>query len=649
MLPSYVGIVPKKSALIDGFANYDGCKCVQLRAWDEHGRPSIAMNSTNTARHPSAMHAAKLGLSGLTIISWIAGVTYLRQLTGDASLPYSRPLVLFVVLTFIAGFYYGERRAPASFYYAGRRRGSAPAWQVWLAGLTIPVGLHWFVHQLFIDGSVDTAGIFSLSLLLNSILLITTWWWSVSTSTELRGLEVHPEELPDSRGFRYEHPAASSHRRTCFRRLHDRWIAGAALLAGVIAILGSSSRELHLPVPEVGLFLVAGFGLLALSHLVRSRAIWEIEPIGLPNALARRWMSSALTFVAVGAVVAMLLPTGYAGIIPGVFARLAGTLNSVSISLPSPPSEPNRDSGVVLPSPDMRLVNPMPPVRPQTPAQDPPPASSATSPPSELTLTEPILTIGLLIVTTILIYTLARFFWRRRATLSVLRVLDYLARLSWLVVLAVISVVRDLIYVGRQVAQSSVATASTRRSAFNVRMPAFRLRSLDERGWLEYMVLSLFRRAERLGRHRPPNMTAGEYASHLRSDLAIAEPELSLLIDRFHQTRYGEHSPSTDEVDEAKRWWIRLKAVFQRVRVPISRERARLQANRTVGTPNLARTESPLKPNSGEPPGWFRVVDMILGIARAVFFVALFLVGLVAIIAISAALAGVVDPGAFVR
>ena len=199
MLPSYVGIVPKKSALIDGFANYDGCKCVQLRAWDEHGRPSIAMNSTNTARHPSAMHAAKLGLSGLTIISWIAGVTYLRQLTGDASLPYSPPLVLFVVLTFIAGFYYGERRAPASFYYAGRRRGSAPAWQVWLAGLTIPVGLHWFVHQLFIDGSVDTAGIFSLSLLLNSILLITTWWWSVSTSTELRGLEVHPEEHPASR------------------------------------------------------------------------------------------------------------------------------------------------------------------------------------------------------------------------------------------------------------------------------------------------------------------------------------------------------------------------------------------------------------------------------------------------------------------
>ncbi len=607
------------------------------------------MNSTNKARHPSAMHAAKLGLSGLTIISWTAGVTYLRQLTGDASLPYSPPLVLFVVLTFIAGFYYGERRAPASFYYAGRRRDSVSAWQVWLAGLTIPVVLHWFVDQLFIEGSLDSAGIFDLSVLLNSILLITTWWWAVSTSTELRGLEVHPEELPDSRVFRYEHPAASSHRRTCFRRLHDRWIAGAALLAGVIAISGSMSSEFHLPVLEAGLYLVAGFGLLALSHLVRSRAIWAIEPIGLPNALARRWMSSALTFVAVGAVVAMLLPTGYAGIIPGVFARLAGTLNSVSIGLPSPPSEPNRDSGVVLPPPDMRLVGPMPPVRPQTPAQDPPPASSATSPPSELGLSEPVLTIGLLIVAAILIYFLVRVACRHRAKLRVQEVLDYLAKLSWLVALAVISAVRDLIDLGGQVAQSGMATASTRRPAFNVRMPAFRLRSLDERGWLEYMVLSLFRRAERLGRHRPPSMTAAEYASHLRSDLATAEPELSLLIDRFHQTRYGEHSPSTDEVDEAKRWWIRLKSALQRVRVRVSSERARLQANRTVGTPNLARTESPLKPNSGEPTGWFRVVDMIVGSARAVFFVALFLVGLVAIIAIPAALAGVVDPGAFVR
>ena len=607
------------------------------------------MISTGKARHPSVMPMVKTGLAGLTTISWMAGVAYLGQLAGDTSPSYRPPLLPFVLLTFLAGFYYGQRRAPASFYYAGRRRNAVRAWQVWLAGLTIPVVLHWLVDRLLFEASGGSAGTLGPSVLPTSILLITTWWWAVSTSTELRGLELRTEELPDGRGFRHEHPAASSYRSRCFRRLRDRWIVGAALLAGVIAILGSVSGEFHLPVPEAGLYLMAGFGLLALSNMVRSRAIWQIEQIELPEALARRWTSSAVTFVAIGAALAMLLPTGYGSIFSGTVAQLTSTLDSVSISLPSPPSQPNRDSGVVLPPPDMRLVSPMPPVRPQTPAQHPPPASSATSLPSEVGLSEPVLTIGLLIVTAILIYTLARFFWRLRATLSVLRVLDYLARLSWLVVLAVISVVRDVIDVGSQVAQSSFATASTRRSAFNVRMPAFRLRSLDERGWLEYMVLSLFRRAERLGRHRPPSMTAAEYASHLRSDLATAEPELSLLIDRFHQTRYGEHSPSTYEVDEAKRWWIRLKAVLQRVRVRVSRERARLQANRAVGTPNLERTESPLKPNSGEPTGWFRVVDMILGIARAVFFVALFLVGLVAIIAIPAALAGVVDPGAFVR
>ena len=607
------------------------------------------MISTDKARHPSVMLAVKTGLAGLTTISWMAGVAYLGQLAGDTSPSYRPPLLPFVLLTFLAGFYYGQRRAPASFYYAGRRRNPVPAWQVWLAGLTIPVVLHWLVDRLLFEASGGSAGTFGPSVLPTSILLITTWWWAVSTSTELRGLELRTEELPDGRGFRYEHPAASSYRSRCFRRLRDRWIVGAALLAGVIAILDSVSSEFHLPVPEAGLYLMAGFGLLALSNMVRSRAIWQIEQIELPEALARRWTSSAVTFVAIGAALAMLLPTGYGSIFSGTVAQLTSTLDSVSISLPSPPSQPNRDSGVVLPPPDMRLANPIPPARPRTPAQDPPPASDAASPPSELSLSEPVLAIGLLIVAAILIYFLVRVSLRRRAKLPVRVVLDYLARLWWLVVVAVINAVRDVIDVGSQVAQSGIATASTRRSALHVRMPAFRLRSLDEREWLEYMVLSLFRRAETLGHRRPPSMTAIEYASRLRSDLAIAEPELSLLIDRFHHSRYGERYPSTDEVNEAKRWWIRLKSALQRVRVRVSRDKPRPRTNRTVGAANLTRTEPSLKPNSGEPTGWLRVVDLIRGIVRAVFFVALFLVGLVAIIAIPAALAGVVDPGAFVR
>ena len=482
------------------------------------------------------MSLAKPGFSGLITISWIAGVAYLGQLAGDAALSNRPPLLPFALLTFLAGFYFGHRRAPAGFYYAERRREGVSAWQVWLAGLTIPVVLHWFVDRLFIEGSAGSAGVSGFSVFLNSILLITTWCWAVSTSTELRGLGVRTEELPDSRGFKYEHPAASTHRRTCFRRLRDRWIAGAALLAGVIAVLGSMSSEFYLPVVEAGLYLVAGFGLLALSNLLRNRANWQIEQIELPEALARRWRSSAVTLVALGAALAMLLPTGYGSNLSGISTLLAGALNSVSISLPSPPTQPNRDSGVVLPPSDKRLVDPLPPVRPQTPAQEPPPASVTPNPPSELSLSEPLLMIGLLIVAMILAYFFVRVAWKRRTELRVLEAADHLARLSWLVLLAVISVVRDLIDVGGQVVQSSIATASSRRPAFRVRVPAFRLRSLDEREWLEYMILSLFRRAEKLGHHRPTSLTAGEYATRLRTDLGIPDLELSLLIDRFHQT-----------------------------------------------------------------------------------------------------------------
>ncbi len=595
------------------------------------------------------MGVAKHGLAGVTTIGWIAGAAYLGQLAGDAALSNRPPLLPFALLTFLAGFYYGQRRAPTGFYYAGRRREEISAWQVWLAGLTIPVVLHWFVDRLIIEVSVSSTGVSGLSVFLDSILLMTTWWWAVSTSTELRGLEVHPEELADNRGFRYEHPAASVHRRRCFRRLRDRWIAGAALLAGVIAVLGSMNSESYLPVLEAGLYLVAGFGLLALSNLLRNRAIWQIEQIELPEALARRWRSSAVMFVALGAALAMLVPTGYGSNLSGISTLLAGALNSVSISLPSPPTQPNRDSGVVLPPSDMRLVDPLQPARPQTPADDPPPASVAPNAPSELGLSEPLLMVGLLIVAMALAYSFVRVAWKRRTQLRVLKAADHLARLSWLVLLAVISVLRDLFDVGGQVAQSSIATASTRRPAFRVRVPAFRLRSLDEREWLEYMVLSLFRRAEKLGHHRPPSLTAGEYASRLQTDIGIPDLELSLLIDRFHHTRYGGHSPSTDEVNEAKRWWTRLKGALQRVRVRVSRGKPRPRKTGTAVSADLARTDTPLKPNSGEPTGWFRVVVMTLGIGRAVILLALFVVGLVAIFAIPAMLAWVLDPVVFVR
>lgn len=284
-----------------GFASRGNCESVFPGVYDAPDHPSVEMISTNKARQFNLMPVVKMGLAGLTTISCLAGVTYLGQLAGDASPAHTSPMLPLVLFTFVAGFCYGERRAPAGFYYAGRRRQEVAPWQVWLAGLTIPVVLHWLVYRLFFEGSVDSGGVSGLSVLLNSILLMTTWWWAVSSSTELRGLDVHPEELPDSRGFRHEHPAASCYRQTCFRRLRDRWIAGAIVLAGVIATLGFLSRENHLPVLEVGLYLVAGFGLLALSNLVRSGATWRIEQIRLPDMLARRWMSSALAFVAFGA------------------------------------------------------------------------------------------------------------------------------------------------------------------------------------------------------------------------------------------------------------------------------------------------------------------------------------------------------------
>jgi hypothetical protein len=104
--------------------------------------------------------------------------------------------------------------------------------------------------------------------------------------------------------------------------------------------------------------------------------------------------------------------------------------------------------------------------------------------------------------------------------------------------------------------------------------PAIRLRELDERGWLEYMIFSIFSRAQKLGHDRTADMTVAEYADRLRRDLPVVEPQLSRIVDRFHQSRYGEVPISSQQVDEAKGWWNHLKRLLQQA-YRASRRRAR--------------------------------------------------------------------------
>ena len=513
---------------------------------------------------------AGLGLTGVMAASWVGAVTYLSQLP---FFHWRAPLLVPVaMLTFLGAYYFAKRRD-----HLGSAR------ETWLVGLIAPSIIHRLVGEIVevgFDGFANSLAlwiadpglILTPSLFFNSTLLVATWTWTVVTATGLRGLEIQEGEIPEEdqspSAFEDLGTFRSTDRIAHFERLRNSWVTGVVVLAvlvGFLYIIGSplgqemlaTDTEMGVPVRETMLYILAGFVLISVNQLVRMTSNWEVERTMIPSSLPTRWLGSSLGLIGFALVLALLMPTGYGQLILALLKLLEpiilfligigiliGYLLISIISLPFsliPGGEGEIDG---TPSP---VITP-----------------SASDPTSDSALLHTLAAIAGWVLIVLALYFIARYFWRRRHTLRFVSVVTDLLNLVRLAIYGLIALLRGVMDFGSEAARFTINRIMRKEvSAPPVWRPAIRLRDLDERGWLEYMIFSIFSRAQKLGHDRAPSTTVAEYADRLRRDLPVVDPQLSRIVDRFHQSRYGEAPISRAQVDEAKGWWNHLKRRLQ--------------------------------------------------------------------------------------
>lgn len=502
--------------------------------------------------------------------SWVGAVTYLSQLP---FLHWRAPfLVPLATLTFLGAYYFAKRRDAL-----GSTR------ETWLVGLILPSLLHRFLSEIVAVGSdqlgnsladwiADPGLIATPSFFLNSTLLIATWTWTVVTVTGLRGLEVQEGEIPDGDQSQSDFEDLGTFRSTDrinhFERLRSSWVTGVVVLAALVAVLhtiGSPlgqelvafDTEIGVPVRETMLYVLAGFVLISVNQLVRMTSNWEVERTTIPVSLPTRWLGSSLGLIAFALVIALLMPTGFghlvleaAKLLEPVLLFLIGIgvlLGFLLISIISLPFSLLPGAGGEIEGSPTPAFNPTP-----------------SGPEADSDLLHTLAAIAGWVLILLALYFITRYFWRRRHTLRITNVGTDLFNLARLAVYGLVALLRGLVDLGSEAARFTINRLVRKEvSVSPVWRPSIRLRDLDERGWLEYMILSIFNRAQKLGHERAPSTTVAEYADRLRRDLPVVEPELSGIVDRFHQARYGEAPISPKQLDETKGWWNQLKRRLQ--------------------------------------------------------------------------------------
>ena len=520
---------------------------------------------------PKIAELAGLGLTAVMAASWIGAVTYLSQLPFfHWRAPYLVPVA---ILTFVGAYYFAKR--PDNF---GSTR------DTWIVGLILPSIFHRILAEIVAVGFDGFAGsltgwiadpgrIVTPSLFLNSTLLMATWIWSVVTAGDLRGLEVQEGEIPEEDQTANIPEGLDTFRSTDrivhFERLRNRWVTGIAVLAVLVAglhlIASPLVSELLVPDPDIGvpvgesmLYILAGFLLISVNQLVRMTSNWEVERTKIPLRLPARWLGSGVALVGVALVLALLMPTGYGHLVLALLkllepvvlfivgiAILIGFLLITLISLPFSLFSGDGEASTA----------PEPAFAPQ----------SVQEQVSDLSLLNTLAAIAGWVLIVLALYFVGRYFWRRRHTLRLVNVVSDLLNLIRLAIYGVIALLRGVVDFGGEAARFTINRILGKEVSIpSAWRPAIRLRELDERGWLEYMIFSIFSRAQKLGHDRTADMTVAEYADRLRRDLPVVEPQLSRIVDRFHQSRYGEVPISSQQVDEAKGWWNHLKRLLQK-------------------------------------------------------------------------------------
>ena len=300
-------------------------------------------------------------------------------------------------------------------------------------------------------------------------------------------------------------------------------------------------------------------------RFTRLRVQWQAQRIQIADELPGRWARYSLILIALAALVAFLLPTGYT---VGLLDIVATIIYIISYALTLIATIISIILGFLL-LPLARLLGrdrttprrELPPL--QLPRQAPGGPGIAT--PNWLEILRSLLFWAAVLG---MAYYVIRSYLRDHpelvqalASLGPIRALRTLLSALWRRLLGLVEAVNERIPQG-------LALRRGRRGPAAARSRFFRLGALSPRERVLYYYLSILRRAGQQGFPRRRAQTPHEYDDTLGPHLPDAQPDMSQLTQDFVKARYSRHAFGQDEERQVRTRWQRVKAALRALKHP---------------------------------------------------------------------------------
>jgi hypothetical protein len=383
-------------------------------------------------------------------------------------------------------------------------------------------------------------------------LIVAFFAWDAATAT-LREL-WRLESPTDPEGAVVEDGEA-----TVLERVAGRYALGGAI---VLVLIGAGQAVAGLAVgytpagwrlPAALVYFALGLVLLAQVRYAALQRRWALAGITAPPGLARRWARYSLAFFALAGLIALALPTGYAGGPLALAGELIGWIVWLVVLIVFIVSLP------ILWL--LALLFPMT-LGPRMPA--PPQAGPPAAPPPGPLWLQFALTIGYWVLgLAVVVYALLSYLRERPELVETVAAVRPIA---WLGALWAALVARWRRWRGRLGwPRLRPAAAGGGLTAVVGQLGSrWRLRGRTPRERILAYYASLMARAARAGLGRRPGETPYEYRSTLSNRLPAHETDAAGLTEAFVTARYSRELPEPEDARRARGWWERLRAALRR-------------------------------------------------------------------------------------
>jgi len=344
------------------------------------------------------------------------------------------------------------------------------------------------------------------------------------------------------------------------------WL-GEAFVWGGFVLLGASAlifwilpttRPAALPTL---LYFALGVALLSQARFSVTRMGWQVQGLSIQPGIARRWLLWAALFLCGVALIALLLPTGYAmgpwlailTLFGALFRGIMLVLSTLYFLL------------ILLLS--LLFPNVKAPERPPTPLEPMPPFEPTPEPSVTPGIQALLSVLFWSIILIVVGYTLFRFWEDRFGAVS-----DEEGPEGrwWQRLLAWLQALWQQWGAWRRGVQARMSRLQIRRRRMELggtgAFRAFFPGRLPPRERVRYYYLSAEWRAAQAGQPRAQHQTPYEYRDELDQRFPDLEPDLEGLTEAFIEARYSRRPVEQADAEEVKPLWQRIKTALRRRR-----------------------------------------------------------------------------------